>query len=172
MRGFLRLFAAIAFAGATLGLAPASVSAAGVTVKADLEGQPIKPEAIPDFYCHDRDFPLIHCFRTAHQVDAAISYLDGEASTQLLTATDYVIMYSGQTYSGSYMYVSQNYDILAFIGWNDRVRSYRGLNAALGTFWTDWYATGIRADFCCNVFVPGLPPEYDRAFSSVYRRSA
>ena len=67
------------------------------------------------------------------------------------------------------MYVSQNYDILALVGWNDRIRSYRGVNSGQGTFWTDWYQTGIGINFCCNTWVPGLASDLDKAFSSVYR---
>lgn len=147
----------------------APVAGAGPVVRADVEGKPIAVDQIPNYYCHDHAFPVIHCFRTPVALEAAIATaptFDALASG----AGDYVIMYSGQTYSGSYMFVSQDYPILALVGWNDRVRSYRGLNSALGTFWTDWYASGMRTDFCCNVVVPGLAAGFDQAFSSVYRR--
>lgn len=63
---------------------------------------------------------------------------------------DYVIVYSATSYAGSYMYISQDYDMLALVGWNDRIRSYKAVNSALGTFWTDWFGNGSRLDFCCD----------------------
>jgi len=147
---------------------PPAAQAAEPRVAADVEGQAIAVEAIPDYYCTDRDFPLIHCYKTARRLDAAMQQTSS-VSGMSTSASDYVVIYSGQTYSGSYMYVSQNYDILALVGWNDRIRSYRGVNSGRGVFWTDWYRTGIGIPFCCNTWVPALAADVDRAFSSVYR---
>jgi hypothetical protein len=167
MGRLLRTCSTLLLALAVFGVPPAA-QAAELRVAADLEGQPIAVDAIPDFYCTDRDFPLIHCYKTARRLDAAVQ--QQSAPSGLATAaTDYVVIYSGQTYSGSYMYVSQNYDVLALVGWNDRIRSYRGVNSGQGIFWTDWYRTGIGIPFCCNTWVAALASDVDRAFSSVYR---
>ena len=163
-----RITIVLLFASATLSGAPAAWAAESA-VTADLEGQPIGVEAIPDYYCTDRDFPQIHCYRTTRRLDASLQQRDANVFLAS-AAADYVVIYSGQTYSGSYMYVSQNYDFLALVGWNDRIRSYRGVNSGQGTFWTDWYRTGIGINFCCNTWVAALAPDLDRAFSSVYRR--
>ena len=162
-----RTCSALLLALAVFGVPPAA-QAAEPRVAADLEGQPIAAEAIPDFFCTDRDFPLIHCYKTAARLDAAVQQRPA-LSSLATAATVYVVIYSGQTYSGSYMYVSQDYDILALVGWNDRIRSYRGVNSGRGIFWTDWYRTGIGIPFCCNTWVPALASDVDRAFSSVYR---
>jgi hypothetical protein len=86
-----------------------------------------------------------------------------------LSATDYVLIYDGATHTGASMYVSQNYDALFSIGWNDRISSYQGLNSGSGTFWTDWYSSGTARNFCCNTSILSLPSGLDNAFSSVYR---
>lgn len=84
--------------------------------------------------------------------------------------SDYVTVYSDPSYGGSYMHVSQNYDTLFWIGWNDHISSYKARNSALGTFWSDWNAAGRRTDFCCNQVVATLPSTVDNTFTSVYRR--
>ena len=170
MRRMMHVVAVLALAGPVLMSAPEPVAASGPAIQPDLDGKPIAVEAIPDYFCHDREFPVIHCFRTAPRLEAAVEQTAADGAMVTAGAGDYVVMFAGQSYSSSYMYVSQNYDALALIGWNDRVRSYRGLNSALGTFWTDWFASGLRDDFCCSANVPQLGAGYDRAFSSVYRR--
>jgi hypothetical protein len=151
-------------------------------VRAELEGRPIPVREIPNHYCEDSRFPLITCFRTAAALEAAIraesaagsegdldSTAEGMAITSLATG-NYVIVYSSTSWLGSYMYISQDYDALALVGWNDRIRSYRGLNSGLGSFWTDWYGTGAGFNFCCNQQQASLSSTFDRAISSVYRR--
>ena len=67
-------------------------------------------------------------------------------------------------------FADKSHDTLFVVGWNDRIRSYRGLNSARGIFWTDWYATGSSLAFCCTVVDPTLPATFDRAITSVYRQ--
>ncbi len=138
-----------------------------VVVVADLDGAPIAVADIPNHNCHDLDFPRIHCFAAAADLEAAVAAAQGDSATSL---NDYAVVYAGTYFSGSSLYISQNYDALAIVGWNDRIRSYQGLNNGLGTFWTDWYATGSHLDFCCNANIATLTTTFDQAISSVYRR--
>jgi hypothetical protein len=165
MRRILSATASIAILLALAGPAQADPGT-DTTVSADLEGVPIRTADIPNHYCHDHAFPVIHCFRTAAALEADVAKVPGDA----VAAADYAVVYSSQTYAGSYLYISQDYDTLFAVGWNDRIRSFRGVNFGLGTFWTDWYATGARLDFCCNVVTPSLSATFDRAITSVYRR--
>ena len=57
--------------------------------------------------------------------------------------------------------------MLAWIGWNDRVSSFKGKNAQTGTFYTDWFAGGSGYGFCCNQQVSSLGG-FNDTFSSVY----
>ena len=144
-----------------------AASAVTVAVVADLDGTPLAVADIPAHNCHDFDFPRIHCFAAATDLEVAVAAAQGDSATAL---TDYAVIYSGLSFSGSYLYVSQNNDALAIVGWNDRIRSYHGLNSGLGTFWTDWYATGSHLDFCCNANIATLTATFDQTISSVYRR--
>jgi hypothetical protein len=139
-------------------------------IRADLEGKSIPIAKISSYFCHDFDFPRIHCFDNPTRLEASIGG-DGRSTTAALAfgPNDFVTIYSGPTYSGGYVHLSQNYDTLFVIGWNDQVSSYKGRNSASGTFWSDWYGSGRGTNFCCNTNVPYLPSGVDNTFTSVYR---
>ncbi len=145
---------------------PASAAAHPAKVTADLDGRPIPLSQVGSHYCFDRDFPVIHCYSTAVRLETARS--SPSASPALALSSDYVLVFSGPSYSGNYFYVSQNYDMLAMVGWNDRIRSYRSLNGYPGHFYTDWFGSGAVQSFCCNNPIPYLSSTFDGQFSSVY----
>lgn len=163
----------LAVAGLISSSAPAVAKTAPAVVTADLEGRPIAVAQIPDFFCSDRDFPLIHCYRTAAAVEdarAGLSKLGGQpVPLAASAAADYVIVYSSPSRTGSYTVLSQNYDALAVIGWNDRIESFMVVNSASGSFYTDWFAGGYRLGFCCNATVSSLSSTFNNAISSAYR---
>lgn len=144
-------------------------------VRAVLEGRPIPVDRIARFHCHDFDFPIITCFRSAAHLDsatrAAVSTrsADSSVSSAALAAADYVTIYSLSNYQGSSMNLSQDYTGLFAIGWNDTVSSYRARNGYSGTFYSEWFAGGAATTFCCYVNVGTLPAAKDNTFSSVYR---
>jgi hypothetical protein len=149
----------------------ASHSSEVANVTADLDGHRIKSSLISRYYCHDFEYPRIRCFASA----AALEASKAERASTLAAvspnfgAGDYVTIFDGVSYTGAYMDVSQNYDALFSIGWNDRISSYKGRNSGSGTFWTDWYASGTGINFCCNTNVGNLASGLDNAFSSIYR---
>jgi hypothetical protein len=154
----------------------ASVSAASPitsprnSIVADLEGRPIKPASISSFYCHDFDYPRVHCFRTAAALAEGEQAIPSSSTARAaFGAGDYVTIFDGASYSGAAMDLSQSYDALFSIGWNDRISAYKARNSVSGTFYKDWFASGGLSNFCCNVNVPSLPSDLDNAFSSVYR---
>jgi peptidase inhibitor family I36 len=85
-----------------------------------------------------------------------------------VTAVTYVTIYDQAAYAGSFMQVSQDYSVLALIGWNDRISSFKGRNSETGSFYTDWFYGGSAWSFCCNVNQPVLNA-YDNTFSSIIR---
>lgn len=128
---------------------------------ADLDGKPIELVEVGNWYCHDFDYPAIHCFSNSKDV---------MASPQVaLAAADvnYVIVYEFTTFQGGFMYMSQNYSILGLIGWSDRISSFQVTNSMSGAFWTDWLYTGTRYNFCCNQSVGSLG-SFNDTFSSVF----
>ena len=173
---------AVAFAIAALGLLLTTGSLAATDqrspARADLEGRPIAATSASDYFCHDFDFPQVHCFRTAERLEAALA--GAQATSQRVDAAtgvtvsfgpqDYVTAYSDSSYGGSYIHLSLNYDTLYWIGWSDRISSFKVRNNRSGTFWENWYGGGRRTDFCCNHTVPWLAAGVDNTFTSVYVR--
>ena len=154
----------------TAGPVTASESAAtsgpadDVEIVADLEGVPIPAVAVGKFYCTDVDFPAIHCFKSASGLSGS---LQAGVSASLLSGVDYVQIYQDVGFGGASMVVSQDYPVLAAIGWNDRISSFKGKNSQTGTFYTDWFAGGSAYGFCCNQQVSSLGG-FNNTFSSIY----
>lgn len=154
-----------------LGLAVVSMPAATGTVfaaepiRAVLDGQRIPIDRISQYYCHDLERPLIRCFSSAAELEA--SHAANRAA--LAASVIYVTVYDLPSYAGSFMQISSDYDVLALVGWNDRISSYKARNSETGSFYTDWYHAGTADHFCCNESVPILGGGFNDAFSSVYR---
>jgi hypothetical protein len=164
----------------------APVSAAGADtvdeLRADLDGKPIELVEVGKWYCHDLDYPAIHCFSDPavleeKMVDRAEirnapigRFADARADNQLLAATGsvYVTVYEFTTYQGAYMHMAQDYSMLSVIGWNDRISSFVAKNGQSGVFWTDWLYTGTRFSFCCNGQFGSLGG-FNDSFSSLFR---
>jgi len=146
-------------------LRPSTLSAGqvgGPQLTADLDGSTIALAQVGNWYCHDFAWPRIHCFSTGARLDSAVASLTSTSSITYMTVYDYT------AYQGPYMYFSQDYTVLATIGWNDRVSSFIVHNSQSGAFWTDWFYTGTRYDWCCNQGLASLG-SYDNVFSSIYR---
>jgi hypothetical protein len=156
---------AIALLVASLGLQPdaaAGASAGKAELRADLNGAPIQLSRVGNYYCHDFDAPLIHCFSDSKSLQSSVAPIVATSSVS------YVVIFDFTSYAGSYMYMSQDYSILGLIGWNDRISSFIVMNGQSGVFWTDWLYSGTRYPFCCGQAVPSLGG-YDNTFSSVFR---
>ena len=113
-------------------------------------------------YCQDFAHSAIHCFSRAADLEASV------ATTVLASGVTYVVIYDYPLYAGSYMYVSQDYSALVWIGWNDRVSSFSVRNSGEGHFYTNWFYDGTGYYFCCNQQVAALG-SYDNTFSSVHQ---
>jgi hypothetical protein len=169
--GVLASVAMLTILSATAVFGASRPRAEPTTVIADVDGRPIKIAQIATFWCHDFDYPKIHCFRSAKDLEEAkvTQFVALAAVSPSFAAGDYVTIFDGQVYTGGAIDLSQSYDALWSIGWNDRVSSYKGRNSVSGKFWTDWYSSGTARSFCCNANVSSLPGNLDNAFSSVYR---
>jgi hypothetical protein len=168
-----RLGIAGALALGAVSLVTPAIQARQPEIRAELEGRPIDPVQASSYYCHDFDYPRIHCFSTAAELEASVVQSEAPSSQGLVvaavSASDYVTVYSGPTYGGSFAHLSQNYDALATIGWNDTISSYKARNNRTGSFFEHWFAGGAKRNFCCNQNVPSLPSGVDNTFSSVYQ---
>lgn len=147
---------------------PTPALAATPDVVATLDGRPLAVVDIPDYQCHDLEYPVIRCFRKGVDRDLSMSIDLGVAQLSLATSVVYVTVYDSPNFAGSSFSISQNYDALATVGWNDRVSSFRVRNSVTGRFYVDWFGGGGSWAFCCNYTYQTLG-SYDNTFSSVYR---
>lgn len=160
--GMLRLVVSALFAVATLAVPTAAAADDGQEPRAYLDGRPIPLSEVGRYYCDDFDYPVIQCSRGSLGPGLRATLVS------LLTSVDYVTVWSGATYSGNSMNMSQDYTSLVLIGWNDAISSFKGRNAETGRFTTDWFFNGTSYYFCCNSQVPSLG-QWNNTFSSVER---
>lgn len=134
----------------------------GSEIVAYVDGRQIPLTDVSKYYCDDFSFPTISCSANRLATEARAT------ATSLLASVAYVTIYELAYYAGSYMNVSQDYSILALIGWNDKISSFKVRNIETGRFWTDWFYSGSMWSFCCDSQVSTLGA-YDNTFSSVLR---
>lgn len=154
----------------TLGAAPAS------RATADLEGEPLAATSAGDHFCHDFDWPRIHCFRTAQALDAGVQHwlrprVDGpeairEEFTASVAASGYVKIFQYGLYAGNLAYLSRDYSNLDEIGWGDKISSYIVYNSAAGEFYVNPGYGGAIDYYCCNQSVAALSSTFDNKFSA------
>lgn len=140
---------------------------------ADLDGLAIEPRTAGLYYCHDFDHPVIHCFRTAASLEAAVSLrtaapLEPNGVNGAL-AVSYVRVFDYATYAGPYAYLSQDYSRLSDIGWDNKISSYIALNSETGAFYTNAGWGGSVDFFCCNEGVSSLSSTFNNQISSARR---
>jgi len=177
----LRLWTVAALFVAISLIAPTAVAASGPAIRADLEGRPIPAGQVGDWYCHDFEYPVIHCFRTPADLDAAVASLGyeslgpdadavaGTASPAGVLLISYVHVYADANYSGASAYFAFDYSNLGVIGWNDKISSFVGLDNATGQFFEGINYTGAIFGWCCNSAVPYVGNGSNDRFSSVRR---
>ena len=157
---------AILATGLTMGSLGAPPAIAGESADtaptATLDGKPIPLADVSKYHCDDFSYPEIRCSTSALVTTTRATLLS------LLADIEYVTVYEFAMYGGASMIVSQDYSMLALIGWNDRISSFKGRNMETGRFWVDWFYSGNGWNICCNGQVPSLG-SFDNTFSSVER---
>ncbi|HEV8282164.1 MAG TPA: hypothetical protein VGQ02_09915 [Candidatus Limnocylindrales bacterium] len=155
--------------GVLLALVPSTPAMASTPeIAATLDGRSIPAAEVAAHHCHDLEFPLIRCFRKVADRDASVSVETGAVQLAVAAAVVYVTIYDLSGFFGSSMSISQNYDTLSVVGWNDRASSFKGRNSETGRFYVDWFHGGSSWAFCCNQQTANLG-SYDNTFTSVYR---
>lgn len=137
-------------------------------IVATLDGRSIPAAEVAAHHCHDLEFPVIRCFRSVADRDASVSVEIGAVQLAVAAAVVYVTIYDGALFAGSSFSISQDYDTLSVVGWNDRASSFKGRNSETGRFYVDWFHGGSSWAFCCNQQTGNLG-SYDNKFTSVYR---
>ncbi len=132
---------------AVLPLATPRASAAD-GLHATLDGAPLSLQSVAQFACHDRDYPLVRCFRStaARDADLTAEAPGGPGSSpQLLSA--FVRWYRDAYYSGPSFEAYNSYPDLSVIGWNKQISSFVTLNGGHPVWWQGSYYTGTGWDW-------------------------
>jgi hypothetical protein len=154
-------------------VAPASAHG-GPRLTADLDGVPIAPSGSSAYFCHDVDYPKIHCFRSAENLAIALGTQISAGTGGVMAALSapsgtWVTVFSDASYAGSFAYLSHNYDRLGDIGWNDIISSFVVEVGFSGYFGQHVFGSGWHYDWCCYQNIPYVGSSYNDQFSSLYR---
>ena len=125
----------------------AEASTAG-QLSATLDGGPIALRDVGHYTCHDRDYPLIRCFRTAAQLEAdeqAPGTASAATSQQLLSP--FVRWYQYANYGGAFFEAYDPYPDLSVIGWAKQISSFTPLNGGHPVWWQGPSYTGFMWDW-------------------------
>jgi len=173
----LHLSATILVLVLLVGALPATASDGSSPLHADLDGRQIALERVSDFYCHDFDWPDIHCFATSESLEAAVAEVLGDAGSLGPDVVDpggsggtpYIRVFDLSWYAGAYIYLSADYPDLGVIGWNDRISSYTGSNSQSSSLSVNIGYSGSTLLVCCNQKAATLSSTFDNKISSAMR---
>jgi hypothetical protein len=176
MRARIRLSVALAVgavvmsAGSSIAASPAGAHPSRAELSATLEGHAIPLTAVAALPCHDFEYPIIRCFRSADGLLAAVAShagYDPRTGTSLAVAsTGYVTAYDQFNYGGSNPKVlSTDQAWLALIGWNDVTSSFKSFGAR-GRWWEHSPSGGLVYSYGTTTQVPVLSSTYNNKFSA------
>lgn len=154
---------------------PDAADANQPTLTADLEGRAIALTDVSTFYCHDFAWPVIHCFSTPAALERAVAQVaterdpDAASTVEAVSALSYIRVFDWTWYAGAYIYLSQDYNDLSVIGWNDRISSYTGSNNQTSALFVNTYHQGLGFIVCCNNKASTLSSTFDNKISSTER---
>jgi hypothetical protein len=157
-RRFRRLTALLVLTGT---VAFAAVPAAAVarthadsTVVVLLGNTVIEPRSALSYDCHDRDYPIIRCFRSPMeraQEQAAVASMsvpsDYSTAEALALLSPYVRWYRDAGFSGPSFEAYDPYRDLGPIGWDNQISSFIPLNGGHPVWWTGSNFTSTRWDW-------------------------
>jgi hypothetical protein len=146
-RRWLGFAVALALAALLLPSSQAEASTAG-QLSASLDGRPIALRDVGHYACHDRDYPLIRCFRTAAQLEAdeqAPGTASAATAQQLLSP--FVRWYQDANYGGAFFEAYDPYPDLSVIGWAKQISSFTPLNGGHPVWWQGPSYTGLMWDW-------------------------
>ena len=146
---------------------PGGTGSAGPVV-ADLAGHPLAVAQIPAWYCHDLDYPRIHCFTSAAELEHALAVRLSAQPAGTAAASIDLAIYADANWQGGTTVISQTYPDLGTIGWNDKISSFKVLNGVAGHFATDIYNSGPYDAFAPYQLTTYVGDAWNDTFSSVY----
>jgi hypothetical protein len=163
-----RMLGAWLAAGLLVGLALAVPVSSAEGLRATLDGKAISLKAAGSLSCHDLDYPVLTCFRTAVELEAALKApARGSGITALTLDAGYVVVYEHGQFGGAAQALSQDYSYLGTIGWNDRVSSLKSFGAS-GHFTENSPTGGFTYYFGTSTQVAYVGDTYNDKFSALF----
>ncbi len=114
----------------------------------------IEPRTAVDYACHDRDYPVIRCFRSPAEraeeqarVASMVAPSDGSPAEALGLLSPYVRWYRDAYYSGPSFEAYDPYRDLGLIGWDNQISSFAPLNGGHPVWWNGPGFTGTKWDW-------------------------
>jgi len=144
----------------------AGEAVASTGVRAVLDGQPITLKTAEQLSCHDFDYPVLTCFRTAGEMETAAATVANARQLEA-ASSGYIVIFENGDYAGAARTVSQDYAYLGDIGFNDRISSLKSYGAT-GHFWENAPSGGLLYYFGATSRVPYVGDTYNDKFSAVY----
>jgi hypothetical protein len=150
---------------------PSAIDPNGNVVTATLDGRPIDPGTASHYYCHTRDYPVVHCLDTQAEVDSDLGIVEpaspGAAGlSPAWSGLAYTIAYWDINYGGSTLTVYGAIPYLGVIGWNDNISSFKSVNCGIPRYYVDSNYSGAYWQNSCNTWSSSLY-SYNDTFSSV-----
>jgi len=143
-------------------------------VQVELEGVSIPRTDAAKYHCHDRDYPVVRCFRTpqARDRDGATAEplgLDAKLATsvQATSSLFYVTFYEHANYLGASFTTSAQIGDLGVLGWNDRISSFKSLSGQRPKWWQDNNYLGTSWQWAAGAHVANVGDGANDRFSSV-----
>ena len=139
------LFSSLALTAALL--AATTTGAAAAPLAATLEGVPIPLDQVAGYDCHDRDYPVIRCFRSLARLatDEQRGVPSATASPTLLSP--FVRWCRDVNYGIPCFEAYNSYADLSLIGWNDQISSFTPLNGGHPVWWQHANYAGLMWDW-------------------------
>lgn len=139
-------------------------------LEATLDGTPIPLTAVAALACHDFEYPVITCFESVDDMNAAVARhaQDGPRSGTSLASVSggYVTAFDQVNYGGSNPKVlSTDQAWLALIGWNDVTSSFKS-SGATGRWWEHSPSGGLLYSYGATTQVAVLSSTYNNKFSA------
>ena len=155
-----------------LALALAAPALAADKVRATLDGKPISLEDASALSCSDVNYPVLTCYRTEAELEAAmdassLQLTQNAGVAAATTATGYVIVFEHGQYAGASLAITHDYSCLCTIGWNDKISSFKSYGAS-GKFWENAPNGGFIYYFGPSTQVAYVGDAYNDRFSAVY----
>lgn len=157
----------------TLAVAAPSTAVGGGGVRAIADGASISLELASRMSCYDFDHPVLTCFATASEMEAAAAARAGRQTTPTVpggnapATSGYVVVYENGAFGGAAQAISQDYGYLGTISWNDRISSLKSYGAS-GHFTENAPTGGFSYDFYATSQYTYVGDYYNDKFSAVY----